>query len=132
MDRWATLAYPLERVFDHLAAPACLGDWLPDIAGTRAGARAAGRVGVSFTIRIRQDGAELPGQGELIAYEPPWSAAYRLVTDLHTHVLRITCVSTGGTTRVHIHQSEHAAPMTVDLARLRHALAGQAGGTGHP
>lgn len=121
MDRWTTLAYPLQSVFDHLAAPARLGDWLPEVTGISAGAR-PGQIGAPFAIRIRRDGAELPGAGELIAYEPPWSAAYRLITGPHTHVLRITCDAGDGTTRVHVHQSDDAATLSVDLARLTRAL----------
>lgn len=129
MDRWTTLAYPLQSVFDHLAAPACLGDWLPEVAGIPAGAR-PGQVGASFAIRVRRDGADMPGTGELIAYEPPWSAAYRLMTGPHMHVLRITCDSSDGTTRVHVHQSDDAAPLSVDLARLSRALS-TAGSAAH-
>lgn len=127
MDRTVTLAYPLERVFRHLASPACLGDWLPGVTGVLAGISPPGEIGASFAVVISQDGTELPGSGELIAYEPPWCVAFRLVNDLHTHVLRLTCESSGGTTRVHVHQSDDTTSLAVDLARLQQAMAGRAG-----
>jgi uncharacterized protein YndB with AHSA1/START domain len=123
MDRSATLAHPLELVFHHLASPACLGDWLPEVTIQASPRSAAGRTSASFAVGIRSDGTEHPGTGELIAYEPPWAVAYRLITGTHTHVVRLTCTASNAGTQVRIHQSGDTAPLAVDLARLRQALA---------
>jgi uncharacterized protein YndB with AHSA1/START domain len=120
MDVEATLAHPLTAVFGQLAEPARLGDWLPEIAAAQAGAAAPIDTGVGFTLRLRTDTGELAGTGELIAYEPPWSVAYRLRAGPHTHILRLTCTARGpDATRVRIHQAGTGPPLTVDLARLR-------------
>ena len=37
MDHHAALTHPLDGVFRRLATPACLGDWLPEVACVRAG-----------------------------------------------------------------------------------------------
>ena len=69
-------------------------------------------------MRLRQDGREVPGTGEVIAYEPSWSLAYRLVAGPRTHVLRLTCVNVGGATRVSVHQANAVVPLRVDLGPL--------------
>lgn len=126
MDQDAMLAHPLAVVFGHLAAPARLADWLPEVACVQAGAALAAGIGARFTLRLRRDGREIPGTCELIGYEPPWSAAYRLVAGPATYVLRLTCTASGHATRVCVRQADGTAHLAVDLARLRQALAGAA------
>lgn len=65
----------------------------------------------------RTDG-RVPGTGEVIAYEPPWSVAYRLVAASRTYVVRLTCVSVDGATRVSVHQADTTPPLAVDLNPL--------------
>jgi uncharacterized protein YndB with AHSA1/START domain len=122
MDDEAMLAYPLARVFSHLAEPARLAEWLPEVSGIQSGAASGTDVGTGFSLRLRRDGQELPATGELIAYEPPWSVAYRLRASAHTHVLRLTCTVAGGATRVHVHQADEGLPLAVDLSGLRQML----------
>ena len=119
MDHDATLARPLAAVFSHLAAPSRLADWLPEVAAVQAEAWPSAGIGLTFRLRLRRSGRDIGGTGELIAYEPPWSVAYRIVAGSHTFVLRVTCVSTDGATRVHIRQADGSAPLTVDLGRFR-------------
>lgn len=121
MDHHATLTHPLEGVFRRLATPSCLGDWLPEVAGVQAGPIPPG-VGDAFTLALGPDGDKLPATGELIAYEPPWSVAYRLLSGSRVLVLRVTCTSGRGVTTVHVHQSEDLPPLVVDLDRLGRAL----------
>jgi len=116
MDVEATLARPITAVFSQLAEPARLGDWLPEIAA----AAAPAGTGAGFSLQLRTSTGELAGTGELIAYEPPWSVAYRLRTGPHTHILRLTCTARApDATRVRIHQAGTGPPLTIDLARLR-------------
>jgi hypothetical protein len=114
------LARPLAAVFDQLATPLRLGDWLPEVAAVQGEAGELGGIGtgIVFGLRLRQDGREAPGTGEVIAYEPPWSVAYRLVAASRTYVLRLTCVSVDGATRVSIHQADTTPPLAVDLNPL--------------
>ena len=114
------LARPLAAVFDQLAAPLRLGDWLPEVAAVKGEAGELGGIGIGivFGLRLRQDGREAPGTGEVIAYEPPWSVAYRLVAASRTYVVRLTCVSIDGATRVSIHQADTTPPLAVDLNPL--------------
>ena len=121
MDRYAALAYPLEGVFQHLATPEHLGDWLPEVARTPACPALLG-VGGAFSLALGLDGEQVPATGELIAYEPPWSVAYRLLAGSRVHVLRVTCTSGRGLTTVHVRQSEDLPWLAVDLDRLGHAL----------
>ena len=83
------LARPLAAVFDQLATPRRLGDWLPEVAAVKGEAQEFGEIGTGtvFGLRLRKDGQEIAGTGEVIAYEPPWSVAYRLVTASQTYVL---------------------------------------------
>ncbi|MGH3156735.1 MAG: SRPBCC family protein [Streptosporangiaceae bacterium] len=124
MDDEAMLAHPVARVFSHLAEPSRLADWLPEVSGVQAGAASGAGIGVGFGLRLRRDGQELSGTGEMIAYEPPWSVAYRLRAGAHTHVLRLTCTVAGGATRVYVHQAGDGRPLAVDLSVLRQALSG--------
>jgi hypothetical protein len=125
MDHHAALTHPLEGVFARLATPACLGDWLPEVAQVHAGPLPPG-VGDTFSLSLGSDRDTLPLTGELIAYEPPWSVAYRLLAGPHTLVLRITCTSSHGITTVHVHQAGDLPPLLVDLDRLGRALASAA------
>jgi uncharacterized protein YndB with AHSA1/START domain len=121
MDRYAALAHPLEGVFQHLATPEHLSDWLPEVARAPASPALLG-VGGAFSLALGLDGEQVPATGELIAYEPPWSVAYRLLAGSRVHVLRVTCTSSRGLTRVHVHQSEDLPSLAVDLDRLGRAL----------
>ena len=121
MDRYAALAHPLEGVFQHLATPEHLGDWLPEVARTPACPALLG-VGGAFSLALGLDGEQVPATGELIAYEPPWSVAYRLLAGSRVHVLRVTCTSGRGLTTVHVRQSEDLPWLAVDLDRLGRAL----------
>ena len=114
------LARSLATVFEQLAAPGRLGDWLPEMAAVKGDAGELGGIGIGtvFGLRLRQDGREVPGTGEVIAYEPPWSVAYRLVAASRTYVLRLTCVSVDGATRVSVHQADTTPPLAVDLNPL--------------
>jgi hypothetical protein len=124
MDHDTTLAQPLAAVFGHLAAPARLADWLPDVAAVQAAAGPPAGIGVTFGLRLRRAGQDIPGTGELITYEPPWSVAYRIVAGSHTFVLRMTCVSSDGATQVRVRQADRAAPLAVDLDRLPEHIPG--------
>jgi hypothetical protein len=124
MDYDATLARPLAAVFGHLAAPARLADWLAEVAAVQTEAGPPTGIGVTFGLRLRRGGRDIRGTGELIAYEPPWSVAYRIVAGSHIFVLRVTCVSTDGATEVRIHQADGAAPLAVDLGRLPEHIPG--------
>jgi uncharacterized protein YndB with AHSA1/START domain len=116
MDHDAVLAHPIQLVFGHLADPARLGDWLPAATAICAHYGAA-----AFTLRLSSDPAQA-AVGELIGYEPPWQLAYRLLAGPDTHVLRLTCTTSGAGTRVHVRQAGPAQPLAVDLARLGQAL----------
>jgi len=124
MDDDITVAWPLAVVFGHLATPARLADWLPDVVAVYADTTALVGIGTQFTLHLRHDDREIPGTGELIGYEPPWSAAYRLIAGPVTHVLRLTCTAIGGATRVHIREADGLAHLAVDLASLRQLLGG--------
>lgn len=108
----------MAAVFDQLAAPRRLGDWLPEVAAVNGEAEEIGENGIVFGLRLREDGREVPGTGEVIAYEPPWSVAYRLVTASRTYVVRLTCVSVDGATRVCVHQADTTPSLAVDLNPL--------------
>ena len=73
------LALSLAAVFHRLAMPLRLADWLPDVVAVKCDADWPGGIGAAFGLRLRQDGQEVSGTGEVIAYEPPCSLAYRLV-----------------------------------------------------
>ncbi len=112
------LARSLVAVFDHLAAPLRLGDWLPEVTAVKGKAGEPGGIGIVFGLRLRHDGREVPGTGEVIAFEPPWCVAYRLVAGPRTYVLRLTCVNIGGATRVSVHQANAMPALSVDFGLL--------------
>jgi hypothetical protein len=118
MNHEVMLTQPLAAVFDHLAAPSRLADWLPEVAGVQADAGQPAGIGVTFGLRLRHGDGDIGGSGELIGYEPPWSLAYRLVAGPHTHVLRLTCVSSDDGTRLRVRQADGGVPLAVDLGRL--------------
>ncbi|HEY3952733.1 MAG TPA: SRPBCC family protein [Streptosporangiaceae bacterium] len=118
MDHGVTLERSLAAVFGHLAAPARLADWLPEVAAVQAAAGQPAGIGVTFGLRLHRGGRGIHGAGELIAYEPPWSVAYRVVAGPDIFVLRVTCVFSGGVTRVQVHQADSSVPLAVDLGRL--------------
>ena len=128
VDQDTTLARPLAAVFGHLAAPSRLADWLPELAVVRAEAGQPAGIGVTFGLRLRRGGRDIPAAGELIAYEPPWSVAYRVVAGSDIFVLRVTCVSSDGATRVRVRQADGAAPLAVDLGRLPKHIPGATAG----
>ena len=118
MDREVLLTQPLAAVFRLFTTPARLADWLPEVAAAPAGDAVLDEAGAAFALTLRAGGREIAGRGELIAYEPPWSAAYRLLAGPHIYVLRLTCTATSdGATRVHIHQAG-GGRLAVDLTRL--------------
>jgi Polyketide cyclase / dehydrase and lipid transport len=127
MDDKATLDYPLEEVFGHLATPRHLGDWLPQ-AGAVQDAPGPVDVGHAFRVRLSTEGQVGPAQGELIAYEPPSSVAYRMFVGPCAHLLRVTCTNAGPVTKVHVHQPDQPRPLLVDLARLGRALQARVAG----
>lgn len=122
MESDATLEFTLGAVFGHLSKPVRLGDWLPQAGGIKVG-RGHVDVGHRFSLRLVLDGHEVQARGELIAYEPPSSVAYRLLAGQRAHVLRVTCSAAGENTSVHVHQQDVGASLAVDFGRLRHALA---------
>lgn len=123
MDDEAILARRLAVVFTHLATPVRLGDWLTEVTAVLADAEQPAGIGAEFGLRLRRGDTETSGTGQLIAYEPPWSVAYRLRAGLDTYVLRVTCTSTTAGTRVCVQQTGHAHPLAVNLARLRQGMA---------
>jgi uncharacterized protein YndB with AHSA1/START domain len=118
VDHDTTLDRPLAAVFDYLAAPSRLAGWLPEVAAVQAEAGQPAGIGVTFGLRLRRGGGDIRATGEQIAYEPPWSVAYRMVARADSFVLRVTCVFSGGATRVHVHQADAGMPLAVDLGRL--------------
>jgi uncharacterized protein YndB with AHSA1/START domain len=122
MNLYATLAQPITAVFQHVAAPSRLGDWLDDVAGVEAATWQPG-VGVVFALTLRRGERLVAATGELVAYEPPWLVAYRLRVEAATHVLRLTCTASEGATRLHVHQGVSDGALTIDLARLAVAVA---------
>lgn len=132
MDDDTTLAWPLAVVFSHLATPGRLAAWVPDVVAVRADAAATVGIGTRFALRLRRDGREIPGTGELIGYEPPWSAAYRLVAGRITYVLRLTCTASDNATRVRVRQAGGTAQLAVDLAGLRQFIADDPAPAGLP
>jgi len=125
MDLYATLAQPITAVFQHVADPSRLGDWLGELAGVEAGV--AG-VGVVFELTLRRGERLVAATGELVAYEPPWLVAYRLRVGASTHVVRLACTAGAGATRLHVHQADGDGALSVDLARLAAAVAAAGAG----
>lgn len=125
MDYQAQVDSPVGDVFARLAAPARLGEWVREVV-TAPTAPPPGSVGEPFALTVRIDAAEVGAAGELTAFEPPWLVGYRLVAGLRTYLLRATCTARDGGTRICVHQASDEAPLTVDLYRLKLALAASA------
>ncbi len=133
MDCYATLAGPVQAVFAHLASPARLGDWLPEVAPGPDAPALPGGLGGLFPLTVRADADEVDATGEVTAFEPPWLVGYRLSAGPRTLWLRVTCAAGDAGTRIHLHQSG-AAPLAVNLNGLQQALAASASpapGHGH-
>jgi hypothetical protein len=133
MDCYATLASPVQAVFAHLASPARLGDWLPEVAPGPDAPALPGELGGLFPLTVRADAGEVDATGEVTAFEPPWLVGYRLSAGPRTLWLRVTCAAGDGGTRIHLHQSGDA-PLAVNLNGLQQALAASgspAPGDGH-
>jgi len=122
MDCYTTLASPVEHVFAHLASPARLSDWLPEVMPGPADPDQPGGLGVAFPLTMRPAATEVAGSGEVTAFEPPWLVGYRLSAGPRTVWLRASCTAYDGGTRIHLHQSGDA-PLAVDLGGLQRALA---------
>ena len=120
MDHEVVLARSLAAVFEQLAAPQRLSDWLPEVAAGRDAAAATG-IGAAFGLRLCRDGRETSGIGELTAYEPPWCVTYRLIFGSRTYVLRVTCANIRGATRVSVSQAGPPPSLVVDLGLLYEA-----------
>jgi len=129
MDLYARFDRSIESVFDRLADPSRLGDWLPQVtvpsSGTPDGAEA------TFPLTVAVDGVPVAGTGEMTAFEPPWLVGYRLFIGPRAHGLRVTCTAQPGGTRIHVHQPDDDIRLTIDLARLGRAL-GHDTGEGAP
>jgi Polyketide cyclase / dehydrase and lipid transport len=125
MDLYATFPSPVKTVFGHLANPSRLGDWLPQISAVGPGP--SDGTGADFPCTVHVDGIEVAAGGEVTAFEPPWLVGYRLFIGARTLGLRVTCAAHDGGTRVHVHQHDGAAPLTIDLARLTRALGAASG-----
>jgi hypothetical protein len=63
MDHHTALTHPLEGVFARLATPACLGDWLPQVAHVHTGPIPPG-VGDTFSLTLGPDRDKLPVTGD--------------------------------------------------------------------
>lgn len=112
------MARPIAVVFDHLAAPEHLGDWLPAVAGVVTGSAWRPGVGAEFTLTLREDGAAVAAMGDVVAYEPPWQVAYRLCVGPCQHVIRITCTARAGGTGVRVRQGGSGRTLAVAVRGL--------------
>ncbi len=112
MDQYATLARPVHAVFSCLASPACLDDWLCEVAAALAGPGRAAGIGEKFRLRVRIDAAEIEATGEVTAVEPPWLVGLLAVRGSRTYLLRASCAARDRGTRVHLHQAADGAPFT--------------------
>ncbi len=122
MDRDITLAVPARVVFDHLADPFHLGDWLPQVIRVVAPVPAPLiGAGCSFTLTLRTAHGTVDVEAEIVEHEPPWMVSFLLV-GASPLLLRATCTSGPGGTRVHLWQTEGSAALQIDLQSLRHAL----------
>ncbi len=117
-DVEATLAAPLAAVFDHLAAPERLGDWLIAVMGVAADGTGHPDIGAEFALTLRADGVAVAATGDVVAYEPPWQVAYRLCVGPRQHVVRITCAAHDGGTRVRVAQGGRGRPLAVAVTGL--------------
>jgi uncharacterized protein YndB with AHSA1/START domain len=125
MDHYATLARPVATVFAGLAAPARLCDWVCEVERVETDPAEVTGVGTPMTVTVLEGDTARIVDGEVIGYEPPWLIAYRIFLT-QPRVLRLTCTASDGGTRVHVHQSDHPAPLTVDLTHLVDAGLGPA------
>jgi uncharacterized protein YndB with AHSA1/START domain len=125
MDCELTMAIPLAAVFAHVATPSLLGDWLTDVVWVESMPSLPLGIGFHFLVSVQRDGRLHSGTGEVIAYEPPATIAYRITARPHMHVVRLSCAASSADTRLRIHQVS-AAPLAVDLSRLEQALARRA------
>jgi len=117
MDHYVTLARPVAAVFADLATPARLGGWLSDVLQVSTEPAAIIGVETALTLTMREGGTVRVVEAEVIGYEPPWLIAYRIFL-AQPRVLRFTCSTSHGATRVHVHQSDDAPPLTIDLSLL--------------
>jgi uncharacterized protein YndB with AHSA1/START domain len=117
MDQYVTLDRPVAAVYADLATPARLGDWLTEVIQVNTEPAVIG-VGTALTLTMREGGTVVVVDGEVIGYEPPWLIAYRIFL-AQPRVLRITCSASDAATRVHVHQSNDPAPLTIDLSLLQ-------------
>jgi len=122
MDLYATVPCPLAAVFHYMTALRRLGEWLPSVVSVEAGDGLVLDVGAAFSVTLRQDGGKVRAMGDIVAYEPPWHIAYRVVAGPQRYILRVTCEVRAGLTRIHIYQGDGGAHLTVALARLEQAL----------
>ena len=83
--------------------------------------------GISFPLTADLDGTRLAASGEITAFEPARLISYRFFIGRRAYGLRITCTAQAGGTRIHVHQSDNAIPLTIDLTRLTRDLAHAAG-----
>jgi len=120
MDLYATFPSPVEAVFGHLADHSRLGDWLPDVSAADPGL--SDGAGADFPLTVHIDGTEVAASGEETAFEPPWLVGYRLFIGSRVHGIRVTCTAEADGTRIHVHQPDDGAALTIDLARLSRAL----------
>jgi uncharacterized protein YndB with AHSA1/START domain len=120
VDRFVTVAAPIEEVFDRVTQPADLGRWLPEL---RRVEPEPGVVGVPFAVLLGS--GEVPGRGELVACEPPRHAEFRFLTAHMVSVIRLTCTRTDSLTRVHVHQDDRDGqlPLRVDVESLQRTVA---------
>ena len=125
MDLYAIFPSPVRTVFGHLADPGHLGDWLPGISATAIGTPAG--AGISFPLTAYLDGTRVTASGEITAFEPARLISYRFFIGRRAYGLRITCTAQSGGTRIHVHQSDDAIPLTIDLTRLTRDLTHAAG-----
>jgi hypothetical protein len=125
MDLYANFPSPVKTVFGHLADPGRLGDWLPGISAAPIGAPRG--AGINFPLTADLDGTPVAASGEITAFEPARLISYRFFIGQRSYGLRITCTAQAGGTRIHVHQSDNAIPLTIDLTRLTRDLAHAAG-----
>ena len=121
MDHEVVLTRSLAAVFEQLAAPQRLGDWLPEVVAIADDPGEPRGIGTVFGLWLRRGGRETSGTGEMTTFEPPWCVAYRLVFGPDTYVLRVTCVNTGTGTRVNVYQADSTPPLAVELGSLHQA-----------
>lgn len=120
MDQHVTLAAPLDAVFARLADPTRLGEWLPDLSRVEVDQDRLMGIGLAFAVTTHATGDQRFA-AEVVAHEPPWLVAYRLLI-AEPLVIRLACTAHGDSTRVHIHQTDAARPLGVDLAPLCQGL----------